>query len=256
MRSLLLRLDQRFVPQPDPARVGWLGEWTYAHRGLHGAGRVENSASAFRAAIAAGFGIECDIQRSADDVAMVFHDWDFTRLIGRPEKSASLTAAEWKTLSYLEGEEPPIALADLLELVAGSVPILIEIKSKRGYDVGRSCEAVAECLENYGGLHAVMSFDPRVSRWFRKNCPQTVQGLVMREDDKGYTQKPWQRHLALWAAKPEFLAYHVEALPNPMVSALREAGLPIATWTVSTPALAARTQAHADALIAEGEGIG
>lgn len=256
MRSLLSRLDQRFVPQLDPGRVGWLAEWTYAHRGLHGAGRIENSASAFRAAIAAGFGIECDIQRSADDVAMVFHDWDFTRLIGRPEKSASLTAAEWKTLSYLEGEEPPIALADLLELVAGSVPILVEIKSKRGYDVERSCEAVAECLENYDGLHAVMSFDPRVSRWFRKHSPHTVQGLVMREDDKGYTQKAWQRRLTLWAARPEFLAYHVEALPNPMVSALREAGLPIATWTVSTPALAERAQANADLLIAEGEGIG
>ncbi|WP_435200250.1 glycerophosphodiester phosphodiesterase family protein [Qipengyuania sp. 902] len=256
MRSLLSRLDQRFVPQLDPGRVGWLAEWTYAHRGLHGAGRIENSASAFRAAIAAGFGIECDIQRSADDVAMVFHDWDFTRLIGRPEKSASLTAAEWKTLSYLEGEEPPIALADLLELVAGSVPILVEIKSKRGYDVERSCEAVAECLENYDGLHAVMSFDPRVSRWFRKHSPKTVQGLVMREDDKGYTQKAWQRRLTLWAARPEFLAYHVEALPNPMVSALREAGLPIATWTVSTPALAERAQANADLLIAEGEGIG
>ena len=256
MRSLLSRLDQRFVAQPDPARVGWLSDCTYAHRGLHGTGRVENSASAFRAAIAARLGIECDIQRSADDVAMVFHDWDFTRLVGRPDKAASLTAAEWKTLSYLEGEEPPIAFADLLELVAGSVPILIEIKSKRGYDVERSCEAVAKCLESYDGLHAVMSFDPRVSRWFRKNCPQTVQGLVMREDDKGYTQKAWQRHLTLWAAKPEFLAYHVESLPNPMVSALREAGLPIATWTVSTPELVARAQANADALIAEGEGIG
>lgn len=256
MRSLLSRLDHRFVPQPDPARVGWLADWTYAHRGLHGAGRVENSASAFRAAIASGFGIECDIQRSADDVAMVFHDWDFTRLIGRPENSASLTAAEWRALSYLEGEEPPIALKELLELVEGSVPILIEIKSKRGYDVERSCEAVADCLASYDGLHAVMSFDVRVSRWFRKNGPQTVQGLVMREDDKGYTQKAWQRHLALWAAKPEFLAYHVEALPNPMVTALREAGLPIATWTVSVPELAERAQANADALIAEGEGIG
>ena len=253
---MLSRLDQRFVPQPDPARVGWLAGWTYAHRGLHGAGRVENSAGAFRPAMEAGYGIECDIQRSADDVAMVFHDWDFMRLIGRPEKSAGLTAAEWRTLSYLEGEEPPIALADLLELVAGNVPILIEIKSKRGYDVERSCEAVARCLENYDGLHAVMSFDPRVSRWFRKNCPQTVQGLVMREDDRGYTQKVWQRHLALWAARPEFLAYHVEALPNPMVSALREAGLPIATWTVSTPELVARAETNADALIAEGEGIG
>ncbi|MDG5748265.1 glycerophosphodiester phosphodiesterase family protein [Qipengyuania sp. XHP0207] len=255
MRSLLSKIDDLRVRRSDPARIGWLAQWTYAHRGLHGAGQVENSRGAFAAALAAGLGIECDIQRSADGEAMVFHDWDFTRLIGRPEKTESLTAAEWKKLSYLEGEEPPIALADLLEMVAGRVPLLIEIKSRRGYDVAQSCVAVAHCLRSYAGPHAVMSFDPRVSRWFAAHSPQTVQGLVMREDDKGYTQKAWQRHLTLWAARPEFLAYHIEALPNPMVAGLREAGLPIATWTVNSPQLADRARDHADALIAEGAGL-
>ncbi|WP_247717889.1 glycerophosphodiester phosphodiesterase family protein [Qipengyuania proteolytica] len=255
MRSLLSRLDSYLAPPPDPERVGWLREWSYAHRGLHGAGRVENSASAFRAAIEAGMGIECDIQRSADDVPMVFHDWDFARLIGRPEKSASLTAAEWRKLSYLEGEDAPIALADLLELVAGKVPLMIEIKSRRGYDVERSCEAVLSALDGYAGLHAVMSFDPRVSRWLRRHSPQTVRGLVMREDDKGYTQAAWQRHLALWIARPDFLAYHIHALPNPMVAALRASGMPVPTWTVNSPELLARAREHADAPIWEGAGI-
>ena len=239
----------------DPSRTGWLKEWTYAHRGLHGGGRVENSRGAFRAAIDAGLGIECDIQRSLDNQAMVFHDWDFTRLIGRPDKTGALTAAEWRTLSYLEGEEAPIALTDLVEMVAGEVPLLVEIKSRRGYDVERTCESVAAVLDGYTGHHAVMSFDPRVSRWFRKHSPQTVQGLVMREDDIGMTQKSWQRHLAVWIARPEFIAYHVAALPNAMVTALRDGGMPVLTWTVNSPAARATAQAHADAAIAEGEGL-
>ncbi|WP_370033613.1 glycerophosphodiester phosphodiesterase family protein [Qipengyuania mesophila] len=255
MRSLLSRLDRLFAARPDPARVGWLRQWTYAHRGLHGNGRVENSRGAFRAALEAGLGIECDIQRSRDDRPMVFHDWDFTRLIGRPEKAAALTAAEWATLSYLEGEEAPIALADLLAMVAGQVPLLIEIKSRRGYDVERSCKCVAQALHGYEGRHAVMSFDPRVARWFRRHSPQTVCGLVMREDEHGYTQQPWQRHLALWIARPEFLAYHVAALPNPMVAGLREAGLPVLTWTVNSSETRAVAADYADAPIAEGAGL-
>lgn len=257
---MLSRLDRLFTRAPDPVRTGWLTQHLYAHRGLHGPNgegscRVENSPAAFRAAIDAGMGIECDIQRSRDDQPMVFHDWDFTRLIGRPEKAAALTAEEWKTLSFLEGEGAPLVLADLLALIAGRVPVLIEVKSRRGYDVERSCEAVAAALEHYSGRCAVMSFDPRVSRWFRRHAPDVVRGLVMREDDKGYTQKAWQRHLALWIARPEFIAYHVAALPNPMVSALRQRGMPVLTWTVDSAATRSVGETYADALIAEGDGL-
>ena len=255
MRSLLSRLDRIRVSTPDPARVGWLREWTYAHRGLHGPDRVENGPSAFRAAIEAGLGIECDIQRSADDFPMVFHDWDFARLIGRPDRAAALTASEWNELRYLEGGDGPMSLPELLALVDGQVPLLIEIKSRRGYDVEVTCRRVADALAGYEGLHAVMSFDPRVSRWFRKHSAQTVQGLVMREDEHGYTQKAWQRRLALWVAKPEFIAYHVAALPNQMVSSLRNAEMPVLTWTVNSPEAHAIAAAHADAPIAEGAGL-
>ena len=260
MRLSPLRLTElvevfRRVSPPDPARVAWLGEWDYAHRGLHGNGRVENSASAFAAAMDARMGIECDIQRSADDVPMVFHDWDFMRLIGRPERTEALTAAEWKTLSYLEHEEAPVALADLLAAVGGRVPVLVEIKSKRGYDVERSCVAVAECLAGYDGLHAVMSFDPRVARWFRKHSPGTVAGLVIREDELGYTQAAWQRRLAFRIARPEFVAYHVDALPNPWIAALRERGFPILAWTVDSAAKRELAAQVADAPIAEGAGV-
>lgn len=255
MRSLLSRVDGFFAPAPDAARVSWLRSWTYAHRGLHGEGRVENSPSAFRAALEAGLGIECDIQRSRDHTAMVYHDWDFSRLHGRSETGGSLDHADWRALRYADSEEGPFSLADLLEMVAGQVPLLIEIKSRRAYDVERTCEKVSEALAAYSGRHAVMSFDPRVPRWLRRHAPQTVRGLVMREDEYGHTQQAWQRRLALWIARPDFVAYHVKALPNPFVAGLRSDGMPILTWTVDSPMALATARNHADAPIAEGAGL-
>lgn len=255
MRSLLSRIDRLLAPAPDPQRTGWLTEWTYAHRGLHGAGRVENSPSAFRAAIAAGLGIECDIQRSSDGEAMVFHDWDFARLAGRPDRADALTREEWRGLRLLDSDDAPHSLPELLALVAGQVPLLIEIKSRPGYDVVTSCRQVMEDLQGYHGPHAVMSFDPRVARWLRRHAPATLRGLVMREDDRGHTQQAWQRHLALWIARPDFMAYHIEALPTRFAAALRGYAMPLLTWTVKTSELRVRALAHADALIAEGEGL-
>lgn len=254
MRSLLSRLDRLFTPSPDPARVGWLREWSYAHRGLHGEGRVENSPTAFRAAVEEGMGIECDIQRSLDDWPMVFHDWDFARLLGSPDQGEHRTRGQWQALRYADGEAP-IDLAALLELVAGRVPLLIEVKSKPRYDVAWTCRRVVDALDGYAGHHAVMSFDPRVSRWLKQHSPGTVRGLVMRQDNKGHTQSEISRHLALWAAQPDFLAYHVHALPNPMVAAARSAGMPVLTWTVNSPDLRERARQHADAPIAEGAGL-
>lgn len=255
MRSLLSRLDRTLAPAPDPARVSWLKVWTYAHRGLHGPGRVENSPSAFGAAVDAGLGIECDIQRSLDGEAMVYHDWNFWRLHEHPQTGDAMEAAEWRALRYADSDEGPFALADLLELVAGKVPLLIEVKSRRSYDVERSCEKVAAALASYTGRYAVMSFDPRVSRWLRRHSPQTVRGLVMREDEHGHTQQAWQRHLALWIAQPDFMAYHVKALPNAFAANLRRSGMPILTWTVNSPEALAIASSHADAPIAEGAGL-
>lgn len=242
------------LSRPDPARAGWLCGVTYAHRGLHGNGRVENSPSAFRAAIDAGLGIECDIQRSLDDWPMVFHDWDFARLLGRPDLAESLTASEWQALRYANGDTP-MTLADLLALVAGRVPLLIEIKSRAGYDVEWSCRFVVDALACYRGRHAVMSFDPRVSSWLRRHSPDTVRGLVVTENDDWGLSGAVRRHLALWRARPDFLAYDIRNLPSPFAAAQRARGLPLLTWTVATKALLERAQACADAPIAEAEGL-
>lgn len=233
----------------------WLTQWEYAHRGLHGNGVPENSLEGARLAIARGMGIECDIQRSRDDWPMVFHDWELKRLTGLDGEVGQRTRDELKGLHYIGSDERIATLPELLALVAGRAPLLIEIKSKRGYDVDWSCKIVADALADYSGPHAVMSFDPRVARWFRRHSPQTCVGLVMREDERGSTQTAWRRLLAHWIARPDFLAYHIAALPSARVAKLRARGLPVLSWTVNSPETRARALLHVDALIAEGEGL-
>ena len=257
-----LRLADRWLaPAPDPARVAWLGQHEYAHRGLHGGGLhgdtvPENSLRAFSLAIERGMGIECDVQRSSDGQAMVFHDWELDRLTAEHGPVAARNAAALAGIALAGGGGDRIpTLHAMLGLVSGRVPILIEIKSKRGYNVAASCLAVRRMLEGYRGPHAVMSFDPRVGQWFARHSPRTLRGLVMtEEDDRGLTGRA-RRHLWLWTARPDFLAYDVRDLPSRFAAAQRARGLPLLTWTVRSPELRARAAEHADAPIAEGAGV-
>jgi glycerophosphoryl diester phosphodiesterase len=248
-------VDRWLAPAPPAGKTDWIGQWTFAHRGLHGPGVPENSLAAARGAIAQGFGIECDIQRSLDELPMVYHDWDLKRLLEVEGQTESHSASELAGLRYPGTNEAPATLPDLLDLVGGHVPLLIEIKSKRDYDVGRSCALVRDCLAGYPGLHAVMSFDPRVSRWFRDRSPETVRGLVITEEGTKGSSGDLRRHLALWHAKPNFLAYDIRDLPSRFAARQRARGLPVATWTVRSPELLERARLHADAPIAEGAGI-
>ncbi|MGN6496749.1 MAG: glycerophosphodiester phosphodiesterase family protein [Tsuneonella sp.] len=248
-------IDAVLAPAPDPARISWLREWTFAHRGVHDGATPENSPSAFAEAIRRGLGIECDIQKSADGRAMVFHDWDLARLTGESGPVAERSAADLEKLALGGGGDRIPTLDRLLEQVAGRVPLLIEIKSRRERPVGAACLAVRRALEGYRGEHAVMSFDPRVARWFARHAPQTARGLVVTEEnDRGFAGR-LRRQVALWHARPDFLAYDVRDLPSAFASAQRRRGLPVATWTVRTPELLERARAHADVPIAEGAGL-
>ena len=146
-------------------------------------------------------------------------------------------------------------LRDLLELVAGQVPLLIELKSQEERPVSPICRAVLRDLEGYRGPHAVMSFDPRVGHWFAGHSPATVRGLVVSEANARTFGGAVRRHLALWRARPDFLAYDVRDLPSRFAAAQAARGLPILTWTVSGRASVQTGAACADAWIAEGEGL-
>lgn len=248
-------IDRWKAPPPDAARIAWLGQWRYAHRGLHGAGYPENSPAAFRLAVEAGVGIECDIQRSADGRAMVFHDWTLERLTGETGAIAKRTADELEKIPLSGSGDTIPRLERLLETIDGKVPLLIEVKSKKGYKITPSCLAVRRALEGYRGQHAVMSFDPRVSRWFATHSPHTLRGLVITEENHRGIAGLWRRHAALWHARPDFLAYDVRDLPSRFAAAQRGRGLPLLTWTVRSTELAQRAADHADAPIAEGAGL-
>jgi glycerophosphoryl diester phosphodiesterase len=214
-------LDSWLSPAPAAARIGWLKGRDYAHRGLHGAGVPENSLSAFSAAITRGMGIECDVQQTSDGRAVVFHDWDLDRLTGERGPVAARTVESLAQVTLGGGTDRIPGLHDLLVLIRGQVPVLIEIKTRRERRVAALCLAVRRDLEGYGGPVAVMGFDPRVSAWFRRHAPRVVRGLVVTEEGARTASGGVRRRLALWQAKPDFLAYDVRDLPSAFAAARR-----------------------------------
>jgi glycerophosphoryl diester phosphodiesterase len=248
-------LDSWLSPAPDRARIGWLGGRDYAHRGLHGGDIPENSLSAFSAAIARGMGIECDVQQTSDGRAVVFPDWELDRLTGESGPVAARTAESLAVIGLGGGNDRIPRLQDRLGMVRGQVPLLIEIKTRRERRVAALCLAVRRDLEGYAGPVAVMGFDPRVAAWFRRHAPRVVRGLVVSEEGARTFSGEVRRHLALWHARPDFLAYDVRDLPSPFAAAQKKRGLPLLTWTVRSQALRQRAAEHADAPIAEGEGV-
>jgi glycerophosphoryl diester phosphodiesterase len=233
----------------------WLTQWEYAHRGLHSEGVPENSRAAAEGAIAAGMGIECDIQMSRDNVPLVFHDWELDRLTKERGKTVARTADDLCRIALMETDQTIWRLADLLELVAGRVPILVEIKAQPHLAIAEPCMAIVKALSDYAGPFAVMSFDLRVGEWFAKHAPDMVRGLVITDTlDHGY-RHAWRAPHALERAQPDFLASDVRDIPNALTGLWRESGRPLLTWTVRSPETRARAVAHADALIAEGAGL-
>jgi glycerophosphoryl diester phosphodiesterase len=256
MLSLLLRLiDNWRSPAPDSAKVAWLGEWEYAHRGLHSDGVPENSPGAFADAMANDLGIECDVQRTRDGRAMVFHDWELDRLTYEKGPVDRRDAADLETITLAGSTDRIPQLSRFLDQIGGRVPVLIELKSESDRGARPLCIAVRRSLEGYRGQHAVMSFDPRISRWFAQHSPKTVRGLVMTDQDKGKFGDKVRRRLAVWHAKPDFLAYDVRDFPSKFAAAQRARGLPLLTWTVRSPELRETALQHTDGLISEGEGL-
>lgn len=257
MLSLLFGLlDRLLVPAPDAARVGWLKGRAFAHRGLHGPGVPENSPTAFALAIERGMGIECDVQRTADGQAVVFHDWELDRFTGEAGAVIDRRIAELAGIQLSGGTDCIPTLRQFLDQVAGRAPVLIELKSKRSLRAAPLCLAVRRALEGYRGQIAVMSFDPRVSRWFARHSPHIVHGLVVTEEGKRTLSATLKLHASFWQGRPQFLAWDVRDLPSRFVAAQRRRGFPVLTWTVRSAELAARAADCADGPIAEGAGVG
>ncbi len=240
----------------------WLTARPVAHRGLHDVSRgiIENMPAAAQAAVAGNFAIECDIQLTADGEAMVHHDDALGRLTEGSGALLGKTAAELKAVKFRNTDERMMTLADLCALVAGRVPLVIEVKSH--FDGDRKLlKRMAEVLATYSGPAVGMSFDPDQVLGLRELMPHLPRGIVAEQD---YTEADWpeasveQRrgmmHLRhAFRTRPHFVAYWVDELPAVAPWIARNIfGLPLLSWTVRTPVQRARAARYADQMIFEG----
>ncbi|MBM3529635.1 MAG: glycerophosphodiester phosphodiesterase [Alphaproteobacteria bacterium] len=233
----------------------WLTARPVAHRGLHdaAAGIVENSASAFRAAIAGNYAIECDVQISADGEAMVHHDDALGRLNEGSERLDTMTAAALRQVAFRTTADRMLTLGELCDLVAGKVTLVVEMKCRFDGNL-HIARRTASVLSSYVGPAAAMSFDPALVAALREAAPGIVRGLVAQNRDgasRGVSMPGYVRRAL--AAHIEFLAYRVQDLPSTVPTIARRAlGLPLLTWTVRSAEDRARASRYADQIIFEG----
>jgi glycerophosphoryl diester phosphodiesterase len=236
-----------------------------AHRGLHdrAAGRIENSRAAVRAAVEAGYGVEIDVQLSADGEAMVFHDDVLDRLTGRSGPVNALTAAALGQIALTAGAESIPTLAEIIAIVAGRAALLVEIKDQGGRmdatGVGSLEARVAALLASYAGPVAVMSFNPASVIAMRDLAPAIPRGLTACAAAGYDEQHLGPERLAALAAMAEyetagacFCSYAWRDLPTARTAALRAAGRPVLCWTLRNAADDAAARLHADNVTFEG----
>lgn len=230
------------------------------HRGLHdrSKGVIENSKPAFEAAIAAGYGIELDLQLSSDTQAMVFHDYDMARLTGEPGAIQTRTAEVVRGMTLKGSNDKIFDLPAVLELVDGRVPLLIELKDQDGAmgpNVGALERATAEALSAYQGNVALMSFNPNSTAVLAELAPDRPRGLVT----SSYDPKDWMPlstklcdHLRdipdYERSKSCFISHEVHDLSRPRVAELKAQGASVLCWTV-------KSQAQADEALKVAENI-
>jgi glycerophosphoryl diester phosphodiesterase len=243
------------------SEFGWLTARPIAHRGYHdrAAGRIENTLPAAEAAIAHNFAIECDLQPTADGRIVVFHDDTLDRLAEAEGPVGTRTLAELRAIRLHDTDAGITTLEDLLDLVDGRVPLIIELKSQWTGD-RRLEKAAAPILADYSGPAALMSFDPMSMVAMRQLAPSLPRGMTAddfrRGSDEGGLSWPKRfalRHLfgaaLVW---PHFVSFGINALPANAPLMLRHVGVPLICWTIRTPAEWEKARGLTDQITFEG----
>lgn len=234
--------------------ISWLTARPIAHRGLHdrGNGIIENTASAFAAAMDGNYAIECDLQLTKDCEAVVFHDETLDRLTTSKGWVKDLTVSQMKALTIRDSADHVQTLPELLAQVAGRVPLIIEIKTHWDSDE-RLTLRVFDVLKDYQGQYCVMSFDPAVLVTLCQNAPEILRGFVADGGfDDYYDTLPLARRQELRTfshmphTRPDFISYRYDALPWAPVTAFRDAGNPVITWTIRSPQQEKIARRHSD----------
>ena len=230
-----------------------------AHRGLWSPdGPPENSLGAFQAACVGGYGIELDVQLSADGEAMVFHDANLKRMTGRDGRVADYSADDLRQIRLAGTDECIPTLAEALTEVGRRAMVHIEIKIPFG-EVGPLERRVHETLIDHSGPTCVLGFNPYSHAWFADRHPGVLRGL------NSYSYRgPDARHLApelrksyaalghVSIARPHFLALSIDMLPSAQGASHRKEGMPVIAWTVRDESQWAGVRDCCDNLIFEG----
>lgn len=236
-----------------------------AHRGFHDAkhGIIENSASAFEAAVARGYAIECDVQLSRDGVPFIFHDDNFERLMPLTGPSNGRDIAEVTSTPLLGSAsgDCPQRLTEFLAQVGGRVLLQIELKQQPDAAATQMlAQTVLDALKPYRGPVTLESFDPRLLMALRRRGVAVPTGIVTY----GYDQPDWDRNipsgqrlmlrhlLHLPLTRFDFISCRDNALELPAVRLFRTLGVPVTAWTIKSPAAALATVGKADQIVFEG----
>ena len=235
--------------------IDFLKQNIIAHRGYHNIekGIPENSLKAFEEAIKKNYIIELDVHILKDGEIIVFHDDNLKRMTGTDRKIKDLCYNEIKKSTLLNTNQKIPLLKEVLELVNGKVPIIIEIKNEA--KVGKLEKSVINILKNYNGKYAIKSFNPLTVNYFRKNSPETIRGQLatyFRNGNMPKIKKLFLSYMLLnFITKPDFISYDIRELPRKRITNLRKKKL-ILGWTIKNEEDLKKAKKYCDNYICEG----
>lgn len=225
-----------------------------AHRGLHdnANGVPENSMTAFQLAIERGHAIELDVRITADNKLVVFHDNTLERMTGVPGEVDRWVLEDLKKLRLLGTEEAIPTVEEMLELVNGQVPLLIEIKNDKSENVGRLEPLLMALLANYQGFFILESFNPEVLIWLRRNAPQYIRGQLGSYSKTDKKMDNYSRYLLFNPmTKPDFIAFNIHSIDYKLRLSCKKHGVPLVGWTIRTQDDLKRARQLCDGIIYE-----
>jgi glycerophosphoryl diester phosphodiesterase len=213
----------------------WIKEKLIAHRGLHSKDKTipENSIAAISLAMEKGYGIELDINVLKDGTVVVFHDNNLKRLVGKDAYLKDLSVEDLRGLRILNTEEKIPTLSEVLQLVNGKVPLLIELKPLG--DNKLLCEKFIDTISGYKGKYAIHSFNPYIIYWFKKNHPSIIRGQITEffRDDlkmKKITKYLMKTMFFNMFTKPDFINYGIQDLPNKYCDRVYKKGMCVISY--------------------------
>lgn len=245
----------------DDSSTAWLTSKLITHRGLHSEGIPENSMSAFKASVEKGYPIELDVQLTRDEKLVVFHDKKLKRIFEQDIWLKDITYQDLSKFYFSNSKETVPLFTEVLSMVNGKVPILIEIKNEGS--VGNLESILYSQLKSYKGDYAVQSFNPYSLKWFRENAPEVIRGqlsgnfLVTDYDVEyaGTTRLPWYKKFILsnfllnFQSRPNFIAYEIKHTSENKLISLRKFNIPVIGWAVDDKEEYLRTRDYFDNFI-------